>query len=139
MSQEGMSLTTAQGVLSAVFQQVNFGLSELWTQLHTDHPGADGTDNLAVNDVRMDCSAAFNTDPDDDGTGLRCQIVNDGVVGEWDTVPATEEYTHVSFWDSEAGGTFVGSGVISADGAVTAGDNFKLDVGDVTASLPIAA
>lgn len=133
-----MSLATASGVLSAVFQNTSFVVSNLWVQLHTDHPGAAGTANVAMNNTRKDCTASFGTDPSDDGLG-HAQIINDAVVGAWTAVPATEVYSHVSFWDASTSGTFVGSGVISADGSVNAGDNFTLDVGDVTATLPIAA
>jgi hypothetical protein len=138
MSAEGPSLSTASGWLSSVFQGTSFVVSALWVQLHTDHPGPAGTANVATNNTRKDCTSSFGTDPTDDGSG-HAQIINDAVVGAWTAVPATETYTHVTFWNASTSGTFVGSGVISADGSVTSGDNFTLDVGDVTATLPIAA
>lgn len=134
---EGMSLATASAVLSAVFQATSYSETAVWAQLHTDHPGADGTDNIAGNTIRMDASACFGTDPDDDGSG-HAEIINDAIIGPWTAVSTSETYTHISFWSDETVGRFIGSGVITA-AAVTAGDNWEIPVGDCTATLPIAA
>lgn len=130
---EGYSLSTVQGVLSAIFQGQSFVLSEVWLQLHIGAPDADGTANVAVNDVRMDASTAFGTAPDDTG-----MITSDAVIGPWASVPADEQYTHCTVWSASTGGTFAGSGVLAVD-PVNTGDSFSIPAGSVTATAPVAS
>lgn len=130
----GLSEDEANALLAAQFQGVAFPLSDEWWQLHTDEPGATGTDNVAVNDTRADASTAFGTAP----TGG--VITNDAAVGttEWASVPADETYSHISRWDSSTGGTFKGSGLITSTPVLT-GDPFEIPAGDVTAGYQIAS
>jgi hypothetical protein len=46
-------------------------------------------------------------------------------------VPNTETYSHVSLWDDEAAGNFLGRDDLSATAAVTAGDTFRIPIGDL--------
>jgi hypothetical protein len=66
-------------------------------------------------------------------------IANTIAVGPWTSVTATETYTHVSFWTASTGGTYIGSGVLTTPQGVTAGQNFTIPIGDLTAKLPKAA
>lgn len=134
---EGMALATASAVLSAVFQATSYAETAVWAQLHTDHPGAAGTANIAGNNVRKDATACFGTAPTDDGSG-HAQIINDAEIGPWNAVSTSETYTHLSFWSAVTSGEFIGSGAVTA-AAVTAGDNWSIPIGDCTATLPIAS
>lgn len=130
----GWSVDYANSLLAATFQGVGVSVDEVWVQLHTDEPGADGTANLCALTDRADATTAFSTDP---AAGA---ITNDADIGatEWVDPPATETPTHASLWDAATLGTYLGSGLV-ASAAITAHSPFQLDAGDVTASLPTAA
>jgi len=129
---EGLSVDTANALLSAIFQQTSYAVTGLWVQLHTDAPGSDGTSNVAANDTRMDATACFGSAP------AGGSIANDVEIGPWFSAPASETYTHASLWTASSGGTFVGSGTITS-AAVTTGDDFPIPIGDLAASFPVAA
>lgn len=137
----GMSDSIAAAVLAAFFQGVSFANTALWAQPHIGDPGGAGTDNEAAETTRVDASAAFGTDPTDDGTGTGQIITSDADIGPWSSVPATEDWTHVSFWDSSTpgSGTFLGSGALTTSRPVTLGDDVTITAGHVTARLPNAA
>lgn len=134
----GMSASTADGVLAAVFQGTSLVVTGLWAQLHVGDPGAAGTANPAVESTRVDVSAAFQSPAADDGTGAARKLANDSILGPWVAVAADETYSQVSFWTASSGGTFVGSGTVTG-ASVTAGDDFAVPVGDCVVKLPCAA
>lgn len=136
-----MSASVADAMLAAYFQGVSFANTAIWAQPHIGDPGGDGTANPAAETTRVDASGAFGTDPADDGTGTGRLIVSDADIGPWSTVPATEDWTHLSFWDSETpgSGSFLGSGAMTTSKSVTEGDDVTITAGHVTARLPNAA
>ena len=99
-----------------------------WLKLHTGDPGAAGTSNAAGNTTRK--QAPFSA-------ASGGAVTNSAAV-EWTNVNTAEDYTHVSGWTAESGGTFGWSGVITAN-AMQVGDTFRLPAGDVDLSLSTAA
>lgn len=124
----GPSAAVVDGWLMSVFQQTPFSVSAVWAKAHIGAPG-DGTANEAGETTRVDVSACFGTAPADDGTGNNRVITNDAAF-TWTAVSDTEVWTHVSFWDDDLVGTFLGSGLMPL--SVTAGDDATAQVGDCT-------
>jgi len=129
---EGLSVATANGLLSAIFRGVAYAVADLWAQKHVGPPGADGDANIAGDTRRVDASTAYGTSP------AGGQISNDAAIGPWLDVPVAETYTHLSFWTAESGGTFVASGTVTA-AAVAVGDDWSAQPGDCTAAFPTAS
>jgi hypothetical protein len=99
-----------------------------WIKLHTGDPGAAGTSNAATETTRK--QASWNASSGG-------ATANSGSFG-WTGVSGSEDYTHFSAWTASTAGTFGFSGTISAN-AVTIGDNFTVNAGDLDVSLPLAS
>ncbi len=125
---EGLSVSTANSVLNAIGRNTSYVVAQLYVQLHTGAPGAAGTSNVATNNTRK--SVAFSAPAGGSMSNSDTPL--------WSTVPATETYTKASVWTAASGGTFVGSGSITA-GAVTAGDDWSLPIGDLTLFFGVAS
>jgi hypothetical protein len=98
----------------------------VFVKLHLGDPGAAGTSNAAVNTSRQE--ATF-------GAAAASGAISNTAAVEWLAVSTTETYSHVSFWTASSGGTFLGSDDLSSTAAMTAGDTFRIPVGDLDASL----
>lgn len=97
-----------------------------YVKLHLGDPGAAGTNNAAANTTRQ--AVTF-------GSAAATGTISNTAAVEWTSVPNTETYSHVSFWTASSGGTFLGSDDLSSTAAVTAGDTFRIPVGDLDLSL----
>lgn len=103
-------------------------------QWHVGDPGAAGTSNPAVNTTRVDstgkwdvaATAGVNTTK---ATNAAITVTN---------VPSSEDYTHCSFWSAASGGSFGGSGLVTAN-AVTTGDNVTVASGGIVLATTNAA
>lgn len=130
----GLSATNANAFLEWMFNGTAMPAApaNIWIQLHTADPGAAGTTAVAGNATRKDLTAAM-------GAASGGAITNTSAI-TWTTgeVNTSEDYTHVSFWTASTAGTFLGSGLMTAN-AVTVGDEFTIPVGDLDASLTVAA
>lgn len=93
-----------------------------YLKLHTGDPGAAGTSNAATETTRQ--AATF-------GSGAATGAISNTAAVEWTNVSTTETYTHVSCWTASSGGTFLGSDDLSSSAAVTAGDTFRIPIGDL--------
>jgi len=109
-------------MLNAFARNTAYSNSAVWVRLHTGTTGTDGTSNNAANTVRQ--SAAF-TDVAAAGA-----ISNTNLI-EWTNVSNTETYSDVSLWTSSSAGTFLGEDTLSSTAAVTAGDTFRIPIGDL--------
>jgi hypothetical protein len=98
-----------------------------YAKLHLGDPGAAGTSNPAANTTRQ--AVTF-------GSAASAGAISNTAVVEWTSVPNTETYSHVSFWTASSAGTFLGSDDLSSTAAVTAGDTFRIPVGDLDITLP---
>lgn len=130
----GLSATIANDFLEWIFNAsaTSAAPTNIWIQLHTGDPGASGTANVAGNATRKDLTAAM-------GTASGGAITNTAAI-EWTTgeVDTSEDYTHWALFDASTAGTFLGSGLMTAN-AVTSGDEFTIPIGDLDASFATAA
>lgn len=93
-----------------------------YVKLHLGDPGAAGTSNPAVNTTRQAATV---------GSAAASGAISNTAVIEWLSVSTTETYTHISLWDASSAGTFLGSDDLSSPAAVTAGDTFRIPIGDL--------
>lgn len=130
----GLSATIANDFLEWLFNAsaTSTAPTNIWIQLHTGDPGAAGTANVAGNATRKDLTAAM-------GTAASGAITNTSAV-TWTTgeVDTSEDYTHWSLFDASTSGTFLLSGLVTAN-AVTTGDEFTIPVGELDASFLVAS
>lgn len=124
----GLSATTANSLLNALGRNVSFANSAVWVQLHVGDPGAAGTANQAVETTRKQVTFAVPTGG---------SLTNSTEI-EWATVAGSEDYTHFSAWSLDTAGTFLFSGLVTAN-AVSSGDTFTIPVGDLDVTFTIAA
>jgi hypothetical protein len=127
----GLAATQANAILDALGNATNYTApTAFWLQLHISDPGAAGTANIAGNATRKQVSY---------GAAASGQIANDAAVswtaGEVDT---SEDYTHWSAWTASSGGTFIGSGLMTANAVVT-GDTYSIPIGEQVLTLTIAS
>ena len=97
-----------------------------YVKLHTGDPGAAGTSNAATNTTRQ--AVTF-------GDAAATGAISNTAAVEWTNVSTTETYTHVSFWTASSGGTLLGSDDLSSSSAMTAGETFRIPVGDLDLTL----
>lgn len=112
----------ANSFLDAVARNTSYAETAVWVKLHLGDPGAAGTSNAAANTTRK--QATF-------GSAASGRAISNTVAVEWTNVPNTETYSHVSLWDDETAGNFLGRDDLSSTAAVTAGDTFRIPVGDL--------
>lgn len=113
---------TRNAMLDAFARNVSYANAAVWVKLHTGAPGAAGTSNAATETTRKQ-----GTFGDAAASGA---ITNTAAV-EWTNVSTTETYSHISLWTASSAGTFLGSDDLSATAAVTAGDTFRIPIGDL--------
>lgn len=99
-----------------------------WIKLHIGAPGASGTASAAVETTRKDPSFAAASSASKASSA-------DAV---WTSVAGTEDYTHFSMWTASTGGSFGGSGLVTANAVVTA-DTFTIPSGSLVLTLPVAS
>lgn len=97
----------------------------VYAKLHIGDPGAAGTSNPAAETTRQ--AVTF-------GSAAASGAISNTSVVEWTNVSTTETYSHLSFWTASTAGTFLGSDDLSSTAAVTAGDTFRVPVGDLDVS-----
>ena len=93
----------------------------LYCKLHIGDPGKDALDNPAANTVRMAVSVEQPV-TNFDTNGQAHSITDLNIV--WLNVPASETYSHVSFWDDETVGNAWYKGPMTAPVPVLIGGNF---------------
>lgn len=127
----GLASAIANSILDALCRSVAWSEpAAFYVKLHTGDPGAAGASNAATETTRQ--AVTFSA-------ASGGAITNSADVS-WTNVSTTETYSHVSFWDAAAAGTFLGSDALEASKAVDAGDDFTIPAGDLDLSLtPIAA
>lgn len=112
----------ANSWLDAVARNVSYAEAAFWAKLHLGDPGSAGTSNAAAETTRKQVTF---------GAAAASRAISSTTATEWLAVSTTETYTHVSFWDAETGGNFLGRDDLSSSAAVTAGDTFRMPSGDV--------
>jgi hypothetical protein len=113
-------------MLDAFARNVSYANAAVWVKLHTADPGAAGTTAAAANTTRQQATCA---------TAAATGAISNTAAIEWTAVPNTETYSHVSLWTAATAGTFLGSDDLSTTAAVTAGDTFRIPVGDLDLTI----
>lgn len=127
----GLASGIANAVLDALCRSVAWSEPvAFYVKLHTADPGAAGATAAAGETTRQ--AVTFSA-------ASSGAITNSAAV-EWTSVSTAETYSHVSFWDAAAAGTFLGSDDLAVARTVAIGDNFTIAIGDLDLALsPIAA
>lgn len=112
--------------LDALARNDSYANAAVWVQLHLGDPGSAGTSNPAAETDRV--QATF-------GTGAASRAISNTAVIEWLAVSNTETYTWVSLWSASTSGTFLGRDDLSSSAAVTAGDTFRIPIGDLDLTI----
>lgn len=112
----------ANSVLDAIARAVAYSEAGIFVKLHLGDPGSAGTSNVAVEATRQE--GTF-------GAGAASRAVSNTAASEWLLVSTTETYTHISLWDASVAGNFLGRDDLSSSAAVTAGDTFRIPIGDL--------
>ncbi len=113
-------------MLDALCRNVSYANAAVWVKLHLGAPGAAGTSNPAAETTRQ--QATF-------GTAASAGAISNTAVVEWTNVSTTETYSHISLWSASTGGTFLGDDDLSSTAPVTAGDTFRLPIGDLDVTI----
>jgi len=113
---------TRNSFLDAFARNVSYANSAVWVKLHLADPGPAGTTSPAANTTRQ--QATF-------GSAASTGAISNTVAVEWTSVPNSETYSHISLWTASSGGTFLGSDDLSSTASVTAGDTFRIPIGDL--------
>jgi hypothetical protein len=119
---DGLGTTGANSALNNVLA------TGVWMQLHTGLPGAAGTANVATNNTRQQVTW---------GSAASGSASNSAAI-TWNAVPATETYTHASFWSASTAGNFWFSGAVTG-GAVVSGNNFQIAIAGYVVSFTLAS
>jgi len=114
--------SVANSFLDAFARNVSYANAAVWLKLHLGDPGSAGTANAAVETTRQ--QATF-------GSAAASRAISNTAVIEWLNVSTTETYTHISLWTASSAGTFLGRDDLSSSAAVTAGDTFRIPIGDL--------
>lgn len=127
----GLASGQANAILDALCRSVAYSdPNAFWVKLHTGDPGSAGTSNAATNTTRQ--QGTFSA--------ASSGAITTSSACTWTSVSTTETYSHVSFWDSSASGTFLGSDALDTARGVTAGDDFTIAAGSLSLNItPIAA
>lgn len=126
----GIASATANAWLDALCRSVAYSdPAAFWVKLHTGDPGAAGTTSAATNTTRQ--QGTFSA--------ASAGAITTSSNLTWSSVSTTETYSHVSFWDSSASGTFLGSDALDTARAVTAGDDFTIVAGSLSLNITAIA
>lgn len=112
----------ANSWLDALARNTSYAEAAVYVKLHTGDPGSAGTSNAATETTRQ--QATF-------GAAAASRAISNTVAVEWTNVSTTETYTWISLWDASTGGNFLGRDDLSSSAAVTAGDTFRIPIGDL--------
>lgn len=128
----GLSVSAANSILDAIGNATSYSVATPYIQLHTASPGSAGTTSIAQETTRKLVSF---------GAAASGSMANDAAI-TWvaitATSPTTEDATHFTIWTASSGGTFVGSGTITAN-SYTGGDTYNIAIGAATLSFTTAS
>ena len=127
----GLNATKANSFLDNIGNAGSVAsVTGIFIKLHTGDPGSAGTANAASETARQSASFA---------AASAGSMATDATM-TWTSVAATETFSHISAWDHTSAGTFLFSDALASSRAVTAGDNFAINSGNLTLSItPLAA
>lgn len=126
----GIAVAIANSWLDGLCRSVTWTEpAAFWVKLHIGDPGAAGAGNAAAETDRIQgtFSAASGG------------VITNSAALDWVSVAAAETYSHVSFWDANVAGTFLGSDALNTSRLVAVGDNFTIAAGDIDIDLTAIA
>src|SRR4051794_14761516 len=100
-------------------------VAEVFVKLHTGDPGEEGTANAAAETTRKKVTWA----------AAASGVKKNSAALKWEAVTTTETYKYVSLWDASAAGNPLWSGPLTAEKAMTAGDNAEIKAEELSVSL----
>lgn len=116
----------ANSFLDAVARATAYSEAGVWVKLHLGDPGSAGTSNAAAETTRQQVTF---------GSAASGRAISNTAAVEWLNVSTTETYTHISLWDASTAGNFLGRDDLSSSAAVTAGDTFRIPIGDLDLTI----
>ena len=96
----------------------SFSVTNVFVKLHTGDPGASGASNAAVGSTTR---PAITWAAASSGA-----IAMNGTAPSWTNGGTSETLSHISFWDANAAGNFLGSAALSSSQAWASGNTFTL-------------
>lgn len=119
----GPSAYTLNKVLDAIGNNTSFAVAQVYVQLHTGNPGANGTSNVATETTRKAVSFAAASGG---------SMASDADVSWTNMATADPDVlTHVSYWDASTSGNFLESAALTASKTVNDGDNLTIPSGSL--------
>lgn len=126
----GLAPGVANSFLNALCRAVNYTAPvAIFVQLHVADPGAAGTTSPATETTRK--QVTFGS------AAAGGSIANTAAV-TWAGIAGSQDASHYSLWDAASAGTFLGSGIITAN-SYTAGDTYNMAIGAIVLSFGVAA
>jgi hypothetical protein len=126
----GLAPGVANSFLNALCRAVNYTApTTIWIQLHTADPGAAGTTSIATETTRKQITF---------GSAASGGSIANTIAVTWTNILGSQDASHYSLWDASTSGTFLGSGVITAN-AYTAGDTYNMAIGAIVLNFGVAA
>jgi hypothetical protein len=122
----GFAAAAANKMLDAITGRATYTAeTAVYAQLHIGDPGAAGTANTATETTRK--AVTF-------GSAASGGAISNTAAITWTSISGSQDATHVSLWTASSGGTFLGSGTITAN-SYTAGDTFEIPIGDLDITI----
>lgn len=126
----GLAPAVANGFLNALCRATNYTApTGIFVKLHVGDPGAAGATSPATETTRK--AVTF-------GTAASGGSIANTVAVTWTGIAGTQDASHYSLWDASTGGSFLGSGLITAN-AYTVGDTYNLAIGAIVLAFGVAA
>lgn len=125
---EGLSNWTAAAILNAIGNASPFSVANVYVQLHVGPPGADGTANQAVEQIRIQAQFAVASSG----------VMTNDVGLTWNNIAGAQDPTHFSAWDAPTGGLFLFSGLVDS-AAYAAGNTLSVPTGGLALSFMVAS
>ena len=124
----GLSAYLANSFLNALGNATAYSVTLPYIKLHVGDPGANGTNNPAVETTRKSVSFAVAS------AGA---IASDADI-TWTNIAGSEDATFFTAWDDLTAGNFLFSGTITGN-PYSAGDTYTIVSGSLSASLVVAS
>lgn len=112
-----ISSTQVENFLKSMKGSAPTTYATVWVKLHTGAPGTVGTENAATETTRKEITLSVGT-----------TTLKNAAAAEWTAVSTSETYKQVSIWSASSAGTYLWSGALEAEKAVSAGDTFKIAI-----------
>lgn len=100
-------------------------VAEVFAKLHTGDPGEEGTSNPAAEATRKKITWASPASG----------VIKNSAALKWEGVSTTETIKYISLWDASTSGNPLWSGPLTAEKALTAGDNLEVKAEELSVSL----